>query len=40
MRFFEYFQLAALAVFLLVFIGRSIYLRAVRRVSPIRIARR
>ena len=39
MRFFEYFQLAALAVFLLIFIGRSLYLRTVRRVSPIRIAR-
>jgi protein-S-isoprenylcysteine O-methyltransferase Ste14 len=38
-RFFELFQLAALAVFLLIFIGRTIYLRTVRRVSPIRIAR-
>ena len=38
-RFFELFQLAALAVFLLLFIGRTIYLRTVRRVSPIRIAR-
>ena len=39
MRFFEHFQLVALVVFVLVFSGRSIYLRAVRRVSPIRIAR-
>jgi protein-S-isoprenylcysteine O-methyltransferase Ste14 len=39
MRFFEGFQLAALAVFLLIFIGRSIYLRAVRGASPICIAR-
>ena len=39
MRFFEHFQLVSLAVFLLVFSGRSLYLRAVRRVNPIRIAR-
>lgn len=38
-RFYEHFQLAALAVFLLLFIGRSIYLRTVRRVNPLRIAR-
>jgi len=39
MSFFEHFQLTSLAVFLLIFGGRSIYLRAVRGVSPIRIAR-
>jgi protein-S-isoprenylcysteine O-methyltransferase Ste14 len=38
-RFFELYQLAALAVFLLLFIGRTIYLRTARRVSPIRVAR-
>jgi protein-S-isoprenylcysteine O-methyltransferase Ste14 len=38
-RFFEDFQLAAIAVFLLVFAGRSLHLRAVRGVAPIRIAR-
>jgi protein-S-isoprenylcysteine O-methyltransferase Ste14 len=38
-RFFENFQLVALALFLLIFIGRTVYLRTARRVSPIRIAR-
>jgi protein-S-isoprenylcysteine O-methyltransferase Ste14 len=38
-RFFEITQLAALALFLLLFLGRTIHLRAARGVSPIRIAR-
>jgi protein-S-isoprenylcysteine O-methyltransferase Ste14 len=38
-RFFEGFQLASVAVFLLVFAGRSLHLRAVRGVAPIRIGR-
>jgi len=32
--FFGYFQLGALAVFLLVFVGRSVYLRFGRNISP------
>src|SRR5215510_4578431 len=32
--FFGYFQLAALAVFLLVFVGRSVYLRFGRNINP------
>jgi protein-S-isoprenylcysteine O-methyltransferase Ste14 len=38
-RFFEIFQLAALALFLLLFAGRTIHLRMVRGVNAIRIAR-
>jgi len=33
--FLGYFQLAALAVFLLVFVGRSVYLRFGRNINPI-----
>jgi protein-S-isoprenylcysteine O-methyltransferase Ste14 len=32
--FFDYFQLAALAIFLLVFVGRSVYLRFGRNINP------
>jgi len=32
--FFGYFQLSALAVFLLIFVGRSAYLRFVRKINP------
>ena len=32
--FFSYFQLAALAVFLLVFVGRSVYLRLAKGINP------
>src|SRR5262245_65771858 len=32
--FFGYFQLAALAVILLVFVGRSVYLRFGRNINP------
>src|SRR4029453_10891511 len=32
--FFDYFQLAALAVFLLVFLGRSVYLRFGKNINP------
>jgi len=38
-RGFDLFQLAALAVFLLLFAGRTLYLRAARGVNPIAIAR-
>jgi protein-S-isoprenylcysteine O-methyltransferase Ste14 len=38
-RLCEIAQLAALALFLLLFLGRTIHLRAVRGVNPIRIAR-
>jgi len=38
-RFFDLFQLASLAVFALIFSGRSLQLHARRGVSPIRIAR-
>src|SRR5262249_60575462 len=33
--FFGYFQLAALAVILLVFVGRSVYLRFGRNINPL-----
>jgi protein-S-isoprenylcysteine O-methyltransferase Ste14 len=38
-RFFEVFQLVALALFLLLFAGRTIHLRMARGVNAIRIAR-
>jgi hypothetical protein len=32
--FFDYFQLVALFVFLFMFVGRSLYLRLVKKINP------
>jgi protein-S-isoprenylcysteine O-methyltransferase Ste14 len=39
MNFFDYFQIASVAVFLLLFVGRASYSRFIRNINPIAIGR-